>query len=72
MKPLDKNIIAEIEQHFDHYWYNNPLGAFRTLTDLRFIRELPDGTVAQIFLDFLFIDFLYKYNTYLKGDYQFV
>lgn len=65
--PLPKNLITQIEDFFDYYWYNNPLAAFVTESDIRFISELPESTVAQIYIDYLFKDFLYKYKSYILG-----
>ena len=36
-KPLVKDLILRIENHFSYLWLNNPLGAIQTETDLRFI-----------------------------------
>ena len=66
--PLPKELITQIEDFFDYYWYNNPLSAFKTESDIRFINELPEQTVSQIYIDYLFRDFLYKYKSYLQGD----
>ena len=64
--PLSKDLITQIEDFFQYYWYNNPLLAFKTDSDIRFISELPDSTVQQIYIDYLFRDFLYQYHQFLK------
>jgi len=43
--PLSKELITQIEDFFDYYWSNNPLLAFKSENDLRFIQELPENTV---------------------------
>jgi hypothetical protein len=43
--PLSKDLITQIEDFFQYYWYNNPLLAFKSESDIRFISELPDSTV---------------------------
>ena len=65
--PLRKDLITQIEDFFNYYWYNNPLAAFVTESDIRFINELPESTVSQIYIDYLFKDFLYKYKSYIQG-----
>jgi len=35
--PLSKELITEIEDFFEFYWQNNPLLAFKSENDLRFI-----------------------------------
>ena len=64
--PLSKELITQIEDFFQYYWYNNPLLAFKSDSDIRFISELPDSTVQQIYIDYLFRDFLYQYNHFLR------
>lgn len=64
--PLSKDLITQIEDFFQYYWYNNPLLAFKSDSDIRFISELPDSTVQQIYIDYLFRDFLYQYNHFLR------
>lgn len=61
-QPLAKKLILRIEDYFEFYWNNNPLLAFKKEGDQRFLDELPVGTVQSIFIDFLFKDFLYKFN----------
>jgi len=35
--PLSKDLITEIEGFFEYYWHNNPLLAFKSENDMRFI-----------------------------------
>ena len=62
--PLNKEIITKIEDFFDYYWEHNRLAAVRTEADLRFMEELPDAVQSEIFIDYLFKDFLFVYRPY--------
>lgn len=64
--PLNKELITKIEDFFDYYWDNNKLSALTTEADNRFISELPHSVQSQIFIDYLFTDFLYKYKFYFN------
>ena len=59
-------MITKIEDFFDYYWDNNKLSAFTTENDNRFINELPSSVQSEIFIDYLFTDFLYKYKYYFN------
>lgn len=37
--------------------------------DLRFIHELPETLVHNIYIDFLFNEFIYQYNFYFRYEY---
>ena len=65
-KPLNKSLITKIENFFEYYWNNNKLAALQTDADNRFMDELPSSVQAQVFIDYLFTDFLYKYRNYLN------
>ena len=39
--PLNKELITKIEDFFNYYWENNPLGAVNSEADVRFMIELP-------------------------------
>ena len=62
--PLSKDLITKIEDFFEFYWKNNPLLAFKSDDDQRFLSELPKSTVEQIYIDYLFRDFLYTYKSF--------
>lgn len=62
--PLKKEIITKIEDFFDYYWENNRLSAVATEADLRFMEELPGDVQSEIFIDYLFKDFLFIYRPY--------
>ena len=62
--PLNKDLITKIEDFFDYYWEHNRLSALSSESDLRFMEELPDVVQSQIFIDYLFTDFLFNYRTY--------
>ena len=64
--PLNKDLITQIEDFFDYYWENNRLGAFVLDEDLRFMSELPVSVQGEIFVDYLFKDFIYKYRAYFS------
>jgi hypothetical protein len=62
--PLKKELITKIEDFFNYFWENNPLGAVNDEADVRFMSELPYYVQGQIYIDYLFKDFLYKYKRY--------
>jgi len=64
--PLNKDLITQIEDFFDYYWENNRLGAFVLDEDMRFMSELPVSVQGEIFVDYLFKDFIYKYRAYFS------
>lgn len=64
--PLNKDLISQIEDFFDYYWENNRLGAFVLEEDMRFMSELPASVQGEIFVDYLFKDFIYKYRGYFS------
>ena len=63
-QPLSKEMITKIEDFFQFYWLNNPLLAFKSDDDQRFLSELPTQTVEQIYIDYLFRNFLYIYKSF--------
>lgn len=63
-KPLARDLIVKIEDFFEYYWDNNPLMASKSDEDLRFINELPNSTKQAIYIEYLFRDFLYKFNDF--------
>lgn len=64
--PLNKQLITKIEDFFDYKWGNDRLGAVRDERDVRFLDELPDGVQEQIFIEYLFRDFLKRYELYFN------
>ena len=62
--PLSKSLIDKIQLFFEYYWKHSPLLAFKSETDERFMSELPDVTVQSIYIEFLFRDFLYKFDNF--------
>lgn len=64
--PLKKELITKIEDFFDYYWDNNKLSALNSEADNRFMDELPHNVQGEIFVDYLFTDFLYKYRSYFN------
>ena len=64
--PLPKELITRIEDFFQFFWYNNPLLAIKSETDMRFLQELPEVTVQKIYIDYLFKNFMYNFRTFLK------
>ena len=63
-KPISKEIINKIEDFFDYYWTHNRLAALSSEKDKRFMSELPYSVKGQIFLNYLFKDFLKTYEEY--------
>lgn len=62
--PLKKDIISKIEDFFEYSWTCNRLNAVKSKQDQRFMEELPESTKCDIFIDYLFADFLCKYDAY--------
>ena len=65
--PLNKELITKIEDFFNYFWENNPLGAVNDEADVRFMSELPYYVQGQVYIDYLFKDFLYKYKPYFHA-----
>ena len=61
-QPLSRNVVLRIEEFFDYYWQNNPLMAFKSENDMRFLQELPEITVQEIYIDYLFRDFIFQFK----------
>jgi hypothetical protein len=51
-----------------YYWENNRLSAITPEYEKKFMRDLPDYVQQNIFVDYLFSDFLYRYRNYFKAD----
>ena len=66
-QPLSKDLITKIEDFFDYYWDNNRLSCLDG-DGSRFMDELPERVKGEIFIDYLFSDFLYKYRFYFKPE----
>ena len=65
-RPLKKTLIQKIEDHFEYYWNNDKLAAFKTQEDIRFLDELPKNSRKHIYLNYLFKDFRYYFRTYFQ------
>lgn len=63
---MNKNIITEIEDFFDFYWKSNKMKAFQSPVDKRFMDELPESVVQQIYIDYVFQDFIYKFSNIFR------
>jgi len=59
---MKKDLISKIEDFFNFYWTENKMKAFSTSIDKRFMQELPEVTVQQIYIEYVFKDFLYKFG----------
>lgn len=66
-QPLGKDLISKIEDFFDYYWDNNRLSCIDG-EGQRFMDELPERVKGEIYIDYLFSDFLYKYRFYFKPE----
>ena len=80
-KPLSRELINNIEDFFNFYWEKNPLMAFKTEDDVKFISQLPDVTSQEIVLDYLFRNFFFMFQQSVfyvekscspQGSHQFV
>lgn len=65
-QPLGKDLITKIEDFFEYFWAKNRLSCIDAEIGSRFIEELPDRVKGEIFIDYLFSDFLYKYRFYFE------
>lgn len=65
-QPLSGELISRIEDFFDYYWVNNRLSCLDSNIGSRFMDELPGRVRSEIFIDYLFSDFLYKYRNYFR------
>jgi len=63
-RPLNKELLTDIEDFFEYYWANNKFSALSNNEDRRFLSELPNSLQKQIFMDFMFKDFLYVFRTH--------
>lgn len=59
-------MISKIEDFFDYSWNCNRLNAVMTEQDKYFMNELPESVQAAIIIDYLFSDFLVKYEGYFN------
>jgi len=64
--PLSKEMISKVEDFFEYYWDNNRLSAINSIEGERFMSELPMGVQIEIYVDYLFCDFLFKYRFYFR------
>jgi hypothetical protein len=62
--PLKKELITKIEDFFNYYWQHNRLSPIQSESGMRFMNELPYYVQSEIFVDYLFTDFLYNYRSY--------
>lgn len=60
--PMSKELITAIEQFFSYYWANNKMNAFASNIDKKFMDQLPETTVQQIYIDYVFQDYVYKFR----------
>lgn len=68
--PLTKDLITKIEDFFDYYWAKNRLAALNTEHGERFMEELPDTVKSQIYIDYLFADYLKNYRRYFNPHHE--
>lgn len=52
--PMSKELITAIEQFFSFYWTSNKMNAFQSNIDKRFMEELPESVIQQIYIDYVF------------------
>ena len=62
--PLNKEIVSNIEGYFDLKWNWNKTNALKTDKDLSFMSRLPEEVQQEIMIDYLFSNFLLKYERY--------
>ena len=63
---LKRQLILDIEEFFTFYWENNRLQAFISESGERFMSELPESTIQNIYLDYLFQEFIYRYKSWFR------
>ena len=59
---MGKENITRIEDFFNFYWTNNKMTPFRSEMDKRFMLELPHQVTQQIYIEYVFQDFIYKFG----------
>lgn len=64
--PISKELITKIEDFFNYYWEHNRMSAVSRKQDQRYMAELPDTVQCEIFIGYLFQDFLYTYRFYFS------
>ena len=63
---LNRTLTNQIEQHFEYYWTNNPLGAFQEECDRKIFGQLPESIITSIYVDYLFKNFLIQFSNFLQ------
>ena len=61
-KPLSKNLINQIDQHFSFYWANDRLKSIKK--DDEFLNQCPRGVKKHLILKYLFDDVIYKFRSF--------
>ena len=59
--------MNKVVNFFDYYWENNRLAAMSSQSDKRMMDELPESVESQIYIDYLFADFLKSYKKYFNS-----
>ena len=64
-KKFKKSLVLKIEEHFEFYWANNPLNAFKDCEHQNIVAQLPEKVIVTIFIEYLFKELLYEYKRFL-------
>ena len=64
--PLKKELVERIEDYFVYYWSKNRLSVINSDSGVRFMSELPASAQEEIFVEYLYADFINDYKTYLR------
>jgi len=63
-KPLPKNLISKIDNHFSFYWANDRLAS--TSPDDEYLNILPRSIKRTIMTSYLFQDIFYKFQVFFN------
>ena len=65
-KPLQRELVREIEDFFEYYWQNDRHAALRSKEEKHILKQLPQSVTRKLYLEFLFRDFLYTFKVYFR------
>ncbi len=64
-RPLPKNLIAQIDNHFQHFWAHNRLSCISKNNE--YLNALPRSIKRSIMVDYLFDDVFYKFRFFFNS-----
>jgi len=60
-KPLQKELVRDIEEYFEHYWSHDKRQAVKSV-----VTQLPESVTRKLYIEVLFRDFLYEFRVYFR------